>query len=355
MNIAEVAHKAGVSPATVSRVLNHTATVKEETRNRVLQVIEENRYTPNIAAKNLSQQSTLNNIGIVIPDVDNPFFCFVLKGVTREADRYGYNVLLFNTDENPEREHRFLQTVREQNLKGIIMIPLSEEDEVSLKCLKELETCGVPVVLVDRKIGNRDFSGVFTDDEDDAFRAVEVLIRAGHRKIATIAGPQRSTPGRVRLNGYKRAMEAAGLEILAGYVEYGDFKFQDSYHAANRLLDLKESPTAIFTANNFATLAALRSIAERGLVLGQDISVLGFDEIAGWMSYSPLFHSDVQLSLVERPVEQIAREAMELLQRRITDGGSEDAPVKKSIILGNQIVLRGSEKLRRKPEADKGA
>lgn len=345
MNIIEVARKAGVSPATVSRVLNNTVTVREETRKKVLQVIEENNYTPNIAARNLSQQSTLNNIGIVIPDVDNPFFCFILKGVTREADRYGYNVLLFNTDENPEREHRFLQTVREQNLKGIIMIPLSEEDEISLKYLKELELCGVPVVLVDRKIGNRDFSGVFTDDEDDAYRAVKILIEAGHKKIATIAGPQRSTPGRVRLNGYKRAMESAGLEIPEGYVEYGDFKFQDSYNAANRILDLEQRPTAIFTANNFATLAALKSIAERGLTLGRDISAIGFDEIEGWLSYSPLFHSKVQLSLVERPVEQIAREAMELLQRRITEDFQEDIPVKKSIVLGNQIVLRGSERL----------
>lgn len=347
MNIAEVARKAKVSPATVSRVLNNTAAVKEETRMRVLQVIEENRYTPNIAAKNLSQQCTLNNIGIVIPDVDNPFFCFVLKGVTREADRYGYNVLLFNTDENPDREHRFLQTVREQNLKGIIMIPLSEEDEISLKWLKELESCGVPVVLVDRKIGDQDFSGVFTDDERDAYRAVKTLIEAGHQNIATIAGPQRSTPGRVRLNGYKKAMSEADLKIPNEYIEYGNFKFQDSYYAASRLLDLEKRPTAIFTANNFATLAALKSIAERNLTLGKDISVLGFDEIEGWMSYSPLFHSDVQLSLVERPVEQIACEAMELLQRRITGGGSESTQVKKNIILGNKIVLRGSEKLKR--------
>lgn len=344
MKIADVARKAGVSPATVSRVLNNTAAVKEETKKRVLQVIAESKYTPNIAAKNLSQQSTLNNIGIVIPDVDNPFFCYILKGVTQEADRYGYNVLLFNSDENPEREHRFLQTVREQNLKGIIMIPLSEEDEISLKYLKELETCGVPVVLVDRKIGNREFSGVFTDDEDDACRAVEILIEAGHKRIATIAGPQRSTSGRVRLNGYKKAMKSAGLDILAGYVEYGDFKFQDSYNAANRLLDLNESPTAIFTANNFSTLAALKSIAERGLVLGHDISILGFDEIVSWMSYSPLFHSEVRLSLVERPVEQIAKEAMELLQKRITEVSLEEIPAKKSIILGNQIVLRGSER-----------
>lgn len=346
MNIAEVARKAGVSPATVSRVINHTAAVREETRQRVLQVIEENRYTPNIAAKNLSQQNTLNNIGIVIPDVDNPFFCFVLKGVTQEADRYGYHVLLFNTDEDPEREHRFLQTVREQNLKGIIMIPLSEEDEISLKYLKELEICGVPVVLVDRKIGNREFSGVFTDDEEDAYRAVEVLIQAGHRRIATIAGPQRSTSGRARFHGYKKAMESAGLEIPAGYAEYGEFKFQDSYHAANRLLDLKERPTAIFTANNFATLAALTGMAERGLVLGHDMSILGFDEIQEWMGYSLMLHSQVPLSLVERPVGQLAKEAMELLQRRIAEGDTGGAAVKKQIILGNQIVLRGSERLR---------
>ena len=344
MDIAEVARRAGVSPATVSRVLNKTAPVKEETRRRVLRVIQDSNYIPNVAARNLSLQSRLNNIGIVIPDIDNPFFCSILKGVTQAADKHQYNVLLFNSDENSEREHHFLQTVRDQNLKGIIMIPLSEHDEVSFTYLSDLEAANVPVVLVDRRIGKGEFSGVFTNDEPDAYRAVELLIQAGHTSIATVAGHQRSTPGQNRLRGFERAMEEYGLPVPPEYVEFGNFKFYDSYEAAGRLLDLPAPPTAIFTANNFATLAVLRRTMERGLVVGRDISLLGFDEIETWMRYSPMLHEEIQLSLVERPVEQIAREAMELLQSRIATG-AKDLPTPKTVVLGNRIVLRGSERL----------
>lgn len=343
ISIAEVAKQAGVSPATVSRVLNSSATVKEETKERVLRVIRENNYTPNIAARNLSLQSSLNNIGVVIPDVDNPFFCSVLKGVTQTADKYRYNTLLFNTDETPEREHRFLQTVREQNLKGIIMIPISERDSVTQEYLTDLEASGVPVVLVDRRIGDTDFDGVFTEDEQDSFRAVEALIHAGHTRIATIAGPQRSTPGHVRLQGYKRALETNQLEVRDAYIEIGDFKFQSAYEAAKRLMELPNPPTAIFTANNFSTLAALQCMTELGYTVGKDISLIGFDELQSWMRYSPLLNG-VDLSLVERPVEQMAAEAVELLQDRIMRE-KQEYTAKKRLVLSNRLVLRGSERL----------
>lgn len=139
-------------------------------------------------------------------------------------------------------------------------------------------------------------------------------------------------------------MEEYGLPVPPEYVEFGNFKFYDSYEAAGRLLDLPAPPTAIFTANNFATLAVLRRTMERGLVVGRDISLLGFDEIETWMRYSPMLHEEIQLSLVERPVDQIAREAMELLQSRIATG-ARDLPTPKTVVLGNRIVLRGSERL----------
>lgn len=346
INIAEVARLAGVSPATVSRVLNNTAPVREKTRQRVLQVIEENRYTPNIAARNLSLQNKLNNIGVVIPDIDNPFFCAILKGITQAADRYSYNVVLFNSDELPEREHRFLQTVREQNLKGLIMIPLSEQDEETLSYLVKLEESGVPVVLVDRHTGGNQFSGVFTDDISDAYRATEVLIRSGHKRIATIAGQQRATSGRNRLWGFRQAMEDNSLPVPQEYIEFGEFKFDASYSAAERLLSLPEPPTAIFAANNFATLAVLRYAMERGLMVGHDFSLLGFDEIEGWLRYSPMLHAELQLSLVERPVGQIAWEAVEMLQNRIVAPDEEDSRARRAIVLHNEIVLRGSELLK---------
>lgn len=344
MNIYEIAKCAGVSPATVSRVLNGTAPVRAETRLRVLQVVQEQHYIPNLAAKNLSSQNVSNNIGLFVPDMDNPFFGAITKCVTQIADRYRYNVFLFNTDEMPEREHRFLETVKEQNLKGIIMIPLSGEDKETERYLLEIEQAHVPVVLIDRRIGNAVFDSVFTDDEEDAYRAVQVLIRAGHRKIATIAGPQRSSPGFSRLQGYRRALAANGIEVPKEYVRIGNFKLQMAYEQTNQLLDLPDHPTAVFTSNNFSTLGALQSICEHGLKVGTDISILGFDEIERWQWYPWVMHTGTELSLVERPVKQMAEEAMGLLQDRIT-GQIQSSHARRKMVLSNDIVLRGSERL----------
>ena len=346
MTIKEIAKLAEVSPATVSRVLNHSAVVKEETRKRVLQILRDYDYKPAAAVKTVGNQSSYNNIGLFVPDMDNPFFISVVKGITQIADKYHSNVFLFNTDETPEREHRFLKIVQEQNLRGIIMIPLSSSDDESEESLRQLEKNGIPVVLVDRRIGNFAFDSVFTDDVEDSARAVEALIKEGHKKIATITGFLRSTSGAERLQGYEMAMNRHHLEIRPEYVERGNFKYQKAYEAATRLLNQKDMPTAIFTANNMATLAALHSAIQNHLTVGKDISILGFDEIARWQWYPLLSETNLGLSLVERPVMQMAEEAMELLQSRIVGKrGSDHA--KRRIVLSNRIVLRGSEQIQK--------
>lgn len=342
MNISEIAKKANVSPATVSRVMNNTAFVKQETKDRVLSVIREEKYEPSALARSLSMKDSLNNIGFIIPDIDNPFFVTVLKNVTEIADQYHYNVVLFNTDENQDREHRYLATVHKQNMKGIIMIPLSGKDDETELYLNDLERNGIPVVLVDRQIGNKNFDGIFTDDVSDAFKAVETLIQVGHRKIATIAGPQRSSVGYERLLGYKQAMDRYGLEIKDAYIKLGDFKFMTAYRLVKEVMEQPEPPTALFTANNFATLAALRYFNETNRKIGEDISLIGFDEMDSWMEYLPMALSNQRISLVERPVKQIAVEAMKLLQGRMS---RTDDSVKKKIVLTNEINLRGSELL----------
>lgn len=344
MTIMEIAELAGVSSATVSRVLNNSSHVREDTRNRVLSLIREYDYVPNPAARNLVSQNTSHTIGLFIPDMDNPFFTSIMKGVTRIADKYNYNITLFNTDETPEREHRFLRSVREQNLRGVIMIPLSSHDEESEADLRKLEHCGVPVVLVDRWIGSGAFDSVFTDDMEDSCRAVEALIAGGHTRIATITGVLRSRPGEERLKGYEKAMRNHGLEIRPEYVAEGNFKFDRAYEMTQKLLSLREPPTAIFTANNFSTLAALQAILERGLTVGKNISLIGFDEIARWQWYPLLQHTGVELSLVERPVMQMAEEAMELLESRIEQGPEPDK-ARRKLLLSNQLVLRGSERM----------
>ena len=163
-NIYEIAREAGVSIATVSRVINHSNAVSEKSYRRVMDAVRKFNYVPNSTARSLST-STSTSIGVVIPDINNPFFSLLLEGITRVADERGYHVLLFNTAENTDREHQVLQTMREHRLRGIIITPVSEQDPDTMKRLHNFETLGIPVVLLDREVDSQFFDRVVTDDE----------------------------------------------------------------------------------------------------------------------------------------------------------------------------------------------
>ena len=192
-NIYEIAREAGVSIATVSRVINHSNAVSEKSYRRVMDAVRKFNYVPNSTARSLST-STSTSIGVVIPDINNPFFSLLLEGITRVADERGYHVLLFNTAENTDREHQVLQTMREHRLRGIIITPVSEQDPDTMKRLHNFETLGIPVVLLDREVDSQFFDRVVTDDERGVYAAVSELIRVGHRRIAIITGPEASRP-----------------------------------------------------------------------------------------------------------------------------------------------------------------
>ena len=170
-NIYEIAREAGVSIATVSRVINHSNAVSEKSYRRVMDAVRKFNYVPNSTARSLST-STSTSIGVVIPDINNPFFSLLLEGITRVADERGYHVLLFNTAENTDREHQVLQTMREHRLRGIIITPVSEQDPDTMKRLHNFETLGIPVVLLDREVDSQFFDRVVTDDERGVYAAV---------------------------------------------------------------------------------------------------------------------------------------------------------------------------------------
>ncbi len=227
-NIYEIAREAGVSIATVSRVINHSNAVSEKSYRRVMDAVRKFNYVPNSTARSLST-STSTSIGVVIPDINNPFFSLLLEGITRVADERGYHVLLFNTAENTDREHQVLQTMREHRLRGIIITPVSEQDPDTMKRLHNFETLGIPVVLLDREVDSQFFDRVVTDDERGVYAAISELIRVGHRRIAIITGPEASRPGRERLRGYYRALREHGLPVTPAYIRKGDFMVDCAY------------------------------------------------------------------------------------------------------------------------------
>lgn len=334
MNIKEIAKRAGVSSATISRVLNNSGYVKEETRQKVLEAVKECNYVPSAIARNLSTQDN-KSIGAIIPDIENEFFSKMISGISEVADAYRYNIVFLGTNETLEKEHEFLDVVRSQRLKGVIITPISESDRYTRESLLNLEESGVPVVLVDRDVRGAQFDGVFVDNQGGAYQGVMELIRAGHKKIAIISGPETSKPGKDRLAGFLQAMQDSGLDVPETYIACGDFKIAKAYECAKKLLELPEPPTAIFTSNNLSTLGCLKYMTESGLQPGRDISLLGFDDIEA------LKIIDYRLSAIDRDARQQGREAMRLLMECFEDSGSRQRG--KRIIVPYQVILRGSE------------
>lgn len=334
MKIDDIAKMTGVSNATVSRAINNSGYVKEETRQKIFKVIEKHKYVPNAVARSLSTQDTVS-IGVIIPDIENEFFSSVMGGISEVAEQNQYNIHFMGTNETLSTEHIFLDIVQGQRLSGVIITPISEEDLVTKERLIHLEKSGIPVILLDREIANEPFEGVFVDNQAGARDGVKELIKAGHTKVATIAGPATSKPGKGRLEGYKQALKDANIDLRPEYIFQGDFKMEKGYKGTEWLLNLKDPPTAIFTFNNMNTLGCLKYLTEKKIKLGRDISLVGFDDI------ETLKLIDYKISVVERDAKQQGREAMGLMLERLKNKGKRKP---KTLNVSYKIILRGSER-----------
>lgn len=333
LNINQIAQKAKVSVATVSRVINGADCVKPETRERVLKIIKEYDYVPNSSAQNLSKSSS-QNIGVILSDLENPFFQRVLRGVTRVADERGYNILIYNTDEQIEKEHRILRSAKGADLAGIIVCPVVYSDPEANDILKTFERKNIPVVLIDRSIEESDFDQVLVDNEKGAYEAVSVLIKAGHRKIGFLKGDSNVYPIREREHGYLRALKENHISYRREYVISCDQKFEIAYQQMSTLMEQPDPPTAIFTSNNMMTLGCVRYLIQKKYHIGKNISVIGFDDIEMFEMLG------IPMSAVTRSEEQMGEAAMEMILKRLKDGIKEH----ECLMIPSHLVLRGSEK-----------
>ena len=339
MTISEIAEKAGVSSATVSRVLNGKGHVKESTRELILDIIRKNEYVPSEIAGGLSKSDS-NNIGVFVSDIENAFFYKAVRGIIEKADLYGYNVFLFDTDEDIEKEHRYLQTVMGLRIKGLIISPVFETNDETRIRLERMRQRGIPVVLLDRDISGLELDGVFSEDEEGAYQAVSALIEAGHRDIAIITGPDYTRPGRTRTAGFLRAMAEHQIPVRQEYVRTGNFRMDQSYECANALMSLPQPPTAIFSTNNLSTIGCLKCLRQRGLVVGRDVSVIGFDDLDNLSAVG------ISLSTVNRSFTDMGRQAMELLRQRLQEGENDEPRASRTRIYQKPMLnLCGSEKL----------
>jgi len=325
--IYEVAAQAGVSTATVSRVLNGRGTVSPDLVQRVEAAVRALNYRPNGVARNLRRRAT-SVWGLVISDIGNPFFTALVRGVEDAAHDAGYSLVLCNSDDVLDKEQRYIQIALAEQMAGVIITP-SSEAETDLGPLLDR---GVPVVAVDRRLTQHDVDTVVGDNVRGARLAIEHLLQSGCRRIACITGPTQTTTARERLEGYRQAITAAGLPVAEELVVVENFKEDGGYDGAQRLLRLPRPPDGLFVANNLMTVGAIEAIVDAGVEVPRQLLVVGFDDIPWARLTRP------RLTTVHQPTYEMGRDAGTLLAARL----SGDASPPRTVMLSPSLRVRES-------------
>ncbi|GHO46530.1 LacI family DNA-binding transcriptional regulator [Ktedonospora formicarum] len=330
--IQDVAKYAGVSISTVSRVLNGTARVNPDVMVRVRTAIEALNYQPSRAARALrSNQSSI--IGLLITDIQNPFFTALVRGVEDVAQRNGYSLILCNSDENPLKEQQYIEVLCSQRVAGAIVVPTREQAH-SLQPFREL---GIPALAVDRRVKDPDIDTVVVDNQRGAYEAVKHLCANGYQRIGVVTGPQTTTTGRERLLGYRRALIESGITPDPQLERQGPFKMAAGQQFAGELLDLDEPVDALFVANNLLTIGALEAISMRNMRIPEDIAIVAFDDIP-WAALG-----SVSLTTVTQPVYELGSTAALRLFQRMQKGASF---TRQEIVLSPTLHVRNSSQPR---------
>ncbi|MBP2021402.1 LacI family transcriptional regulator [Clostridium punense] len=307
LNIKDIARIAGVGVSTVSRVLNNHPDVKDETRQKILEVMNNFSYVPNNSARNL-KRNTSNNIGVLVKGIHNPFFSKMIKSIEEEIDKEGYSMILHYNESNNNDIEAAIELIKEKKLKGLICLGGDFED-LDKQELIDLKT---PIVLastyVIEKANKTLFSSVIIENKEAAFKAVDYIANLGHRRIAIITtGEEDRTIGKLRFEGYKKALKENSIDFNEDFVEIGEYTFESGFSAMNKLLEKKLDLTAVFVTTDIMAIGASKAILTRGLKIPEDISIVGFDGI----DYSLYFHPS--LTTVVQPVEEMGTKSIDLL------------------------------------------
>jgi LacI family transcriptional regulator len=326
--INDVAIRAGVAPITVSRVINNSGYVSEETRRRVEKAVADLGYVPSGPARSLRLKRT-NSIALVLTDITNPFFTTVARGVEDVASEAGYTVTYCNTDEDESKEQKNISLLLQQQVDGILLVPaLSKTNTVDF-----IQGYDVPVVILDRRIPGADADIVRCDSEDGAYKLVSYLLELGHHHIAILTGPEGTSTADDRLAGYKKAMSKAGLKANEALVFRGSFTQGSGFEMAEQAMSVTPRPTAIFAANNFIAIGVMKALQGLELSVPEDISLVGFDDLPESLVIFPF------LTVAAQPAYDMAKEATCLLLARIAGEAPEES---KEIVLPTELIIRQS-------------
>lgn len=326
VKIKDVADAAGVSTATVSRVLANKPYVSKEVQKRVLEVVQTLGYRPNRVARNLrARQSSI--IALIVSDIQNPFFQMVSRAVEDAAYEQGFSVMLCNNDENPDKEKMYLNLMHDENVAGIIFSPTRQTAD-NFKQINELNT---PMVVIDRRVKNVSVDNIMIDNVESAHEIVTHLIEHGYRRIGAVFGIG-STTGRERYRGYAAALKDRGIEPQSDLAKYVNATENDGYATVSRILKLSPAPDAIFTSNGLLAAGALRAILDSKRAIPDEIAFASFDDTPWSRLVVPA------VTVIEQPTYEIGQLATELLLKRLKDPNRSS----RTITLKGKLVLRQS-------------
>ncbi|MCE7791413.1 catabolite control protein A [Salipaludibacillus sp. CUR1] len=328
ITIYDVAREAGVSMATVSRVVNGNPNVKPTTRKKVLEAIERLGYRPNAVARGLASKRT-TTVGVIIPDISSTFFSELARGIEDIATMYKYNIILCNSDQNKEKEIHLINTLLEKQVDGIVFMggEITKEHEETFK------NSPVPIVLSATIDDQKEFPSVNIDYKQAAYDAVAALTGQGHKKIAMLSGTlEDPINGYMKFAGYKKALQDAGLDLNEDLVIIGDYTYDSGLEAMESLLKLDEKPTAIFASTDEMALGVIHGAQDAGFKVPDDFEIIGFDNTRLATMVRPT------LTTVVQPMYDIGAVSMRLLTKYM----NEEEVTDKVVLLPHRVEYRQS-------------
>lgn len=336
LTIKDIAKKVDVSITTVSRVINDKPDVNSETRAKVLEVIEKLDYKPNNVARGLVLNQTFS-IGLIIPDINNPFFPEVARGIEDIANESDYSVIFSSTDNKVEREKKAVDLMLQKKVDGLIL-SLSMQNKDTLRALEKQE---FPVVQLDRNIPGSYYPTVMINHKDSAYRATNYLLNNGFKKITHISGAVDTFPGQERKKGFVAALKEWGYDDLENFIVKGNFSRESGYKAMIKILNSSDLPEAIFAANDMMALGVYQACKENNLKVPNDIAVMGHDNI----ELSNLV--DPSLTTMKQPKYKLGEIAFSKLLEIIKSKENKEEireVLPENKIFSTQLIIRDSTK-----------
>ncbi|OFW53010.1 MAG: LacI family transcriptional regulator [Actinobacteria bacterium RBG_13_35_12] len=320
-----VAEKAKVSVNTASRAINNRPDINLETKKRVLQIAKELGYIRNGAAVALRTKKT-GTVGVVIEDNRNPFYAEVLNGMEVAAREKNYHIIFANTQRDYKKEEEAINLLLAKRVDGLLIAPVQDRDDD----IKNLIEANIPFVIVGRDFENIELDAVYNDEVKGGFLATEYLIKKGHKRIALIDGFLYKSPAKGRLEGYKKALKKYGISMDDALVSVGDIDVKDGYERTKQLFEKELDFTAIFAYNDMMAFGAMQAIREKGLIIPEDIGLVGYDDIPFCALMDPA------LTTIRLKKQELGIESLKLLLSRINSNRKKA----KKIMLDVDIIVR---------------